>query len=64
MISEIFPTAASDQKAEKKEKKMVTQILAPRSIAATGLIHYSEIHIAQLGDLFKERYKIIHRIIS
>ena len=43
---------------------MVTQLLAPRSIAATGLIHYSEVHIAQLGDLFKERYKIIHKIIS
>ena len=25
--------------------------------AATGLIHYSEVHIARSGDLFIERYK-------
>ena len=29
-------------------------------MAATGLTHYNEVHIARLGDLFKERYTIIH----
>ena len=33
-------------------------------MAATGFIHYSEVHVAWLGDLFKERYKIIPTIIS
>ena len=29
-------------------------------MAATCLIHYSEVHIAQLEDLFTERYQIIY----
>ena len=29
-----------------------------------GLIHYSEVHTARLGDLFNERYTIIHTLIS
>ena len=31
--------------------------------ADTGLIHIA-VHIARLGNLFKERYKMIHTIIS
>jgi len=67
MVSEIFPVVASDT----LEEKWVTERIEPQSIAkhdkqtaATGLFHYSEVHIARLGDLFKETSKAIHTTIS
>ncbi len=68
MLSKICPVVASDQYAEKELSPNTLHLGPSPSIisktAATGLIHYSEVHIARLGDLFIERHKIIHTIIS
>ena len=63
MVSETFRVVASDQYAE----KFVTRRLAPRSIAeyyCKRQLSVSSTSVAQLGDLLKERYKIIHTVIS
>ena len=68
MVTKIFPVVASDQYAEKELSPNTLHLGPSPSIisktAATGLIHYSEVHIARLGDLFIEKRKIVHTIIS
>ena len=64
MVSKIFPVVASDQYAEKGLSPNTLHLGPSPSIISKRLIHYSEVHIARLGDLFKERHKIIHTIIS
>ena len=68
MVSEIFPVVASDQYVEKDSSPNTLHLGPSPSIisktAATGFINYSEVHMVRLGDLFKERYKLIHITIS
>ena len=67
MVSEIFLVVASDQYAEKKWSPNTLHLGPSPSIISkrpTCLIHYCEVRIARLGESFKERYKIIHKIIS
>ena len=62
MLSKNFRVVASDQHAERKNCPSTSRISPlPRMISKEhyiGLIHYSEVHVARLGDLFKERHKL------
>ena len=59
-MSEIFPVVASDEYAEKHLSLSTLQpsIISKWQLPVSFTI-LSEVHIAQLGDLFKERYEII-----
>ena len=68
MISEIFHGVASDQPAQKNSASNTLHLGPSPSIISKRQLPISstwnsEVHIARLGDLFKERYKIIHTLI-
>ena len=59
MVTKIFPVVASDQYAEKELSPNTLHLGPSPSIISkrqqTGLIHYSEVRIARLGDYFIQR---------
>ena len=69
MVSEIFPVAALEQYAERKFRHPApcTSVHSPSMIntrqlpASSTIVKYT---LHSLGDLFKERHKIIHTTIS
>ena len=65
MVSKLFPVVALDQYTEKELSPNTLHLGPSLSIISKWQLQvYSEVHIAQLGELFKERHKIIHTIIS
>ena len=63
--SEIFPVVLDNSSIRSvRWETIVAELLAPWSMITIVIIINSEVHSARLGDLFKERYKIIHKIIS
>ena len=73
MVSEIFPVVASEKFITQhlasrsmisKRQLPVWPTIVRYTLHDTGLIHYSEVHTAQLGDLVKDRYKMIHTTIN
>ena len=69
MVSEIFPVLASDRNAENNLSPITLHLIPSPSMISKRQLPVSptwnsEVHIARSGDLFKERYKIIHTTIS
>ena len=68
MVSKIFPVVAWDQYTEKELSPNTLHFGPLPSIISTQQLQVSSsigaVHIARLGDLFKERHKIIPTIIS
>ena len=69
MVSEfVFPVVALDQCTEKKlspnnlHLSPLPSMISKWQLAVSSTWN-SEVHIAWIGDLFKERYKIIHATI-
>jgi len=59
MVFEIFPVVATDQYGA-KDTSPSSLHLSPWPSMIGERQHFSQVHIARLGDLFKERCKIIH----